>query len=53
MRKSQSLADSDLAALNAALQAVVTERIRAQDLWEQANQQQGTWITSNFRRQRY
>jgi uncharacterized protein involved in exopolysaccharide biosynthesis len=33
----QSLADSDLAALNAALETVVTERIHAQELWEQAN----------------
>src|SRR6516164_5558708 len=33
----QSLADSDLAALNAALQATVAERIHAQELWEQAN----------------
>lgn len=33
----QSLADSDLAALNSALQAVVTERIHAQELWEQAD----------------
>jgi polysaccharide biosynthesis transport protein len=33
----QSLPDSDLAALNAALQGVVTERIHAQELWEQAN----------------
>ena len=33
----QSLADSDLAALNVALQGVVTERIHAQELWEQAN----------------
>jgi capsular exopolysaccharide synthesis family protein len=33
----QSLTDSDLAALNAALQAVVNERIHAQELWEQAN----------------
>jgi succinoglycan biosynthesis transport protein ExoP len=33
----QSLADSDLAALNGALQHVVTERIHAQELWEQAN----------------
>jgi polysaccharide biosynthesis transport protein len=33
----QSLADSDLAALNAVLQAVVAERIHAQELWEQAN----------------
>jgi capsular exopolysaccharide synthesis family protein len=33
----QSLADSDLAALNSALEAVVTERIHAQELWEQAN----------------
>src|SRR5262249_7059357 len=32
----QSLADSDLAALNAALQATVAERIHAQELWEQA-----------------
>ena len=35
--QTQSLADSDLAALNAALQAVVAERIHAQELWEQAN----------------
>ena len=35
--QSQSLADSDLAALNAALQAVVAERIHAQELWEQAD----------------
>jgi capsular exopolysaccharide synthesis family protein len=33
----QSLADSDLAALNGALQAVVAERIHAQEMWEQAN----------------
>ena len=33
----QSLADSDLAALNAALQTVVAERIHAQEMWEQAN----------------
>jgi polysaccharide biosynthesis transport protein len=33
----QSLADSDLAALNAALETVVTERIHAQELWEQAS----------------
>jgi polysaccharide biosynthesis transport protein len=33
----QSLADSDLAALNAALQGVVAERIHAQEMWEQAN----------------
>jgi polysaccharide biosynthesis transport protein len=33
----QTLADSDLAALNAALQKVVTDRISAQELWEQAN----------------
>src|SRR5262249_20278808 len=33
----QSLADSDLAALNAALQATVAERIHAQELWEQVN----------------
>src|SRR5262249_35203894 len=32
-----SLADSDLAALNKALQIVVAERIAAQNLWEQAN----------------
>jgi capsular exopolysaccharide synthesis family protein len=36
-----SLADSDLAALNAALQKVVTDRIRAQELWEQANGSKG------------
>jgi capsular exopolysaccharide synthesis family protein len=35
--KEASLADSDLAALNAALEGVVTERIRAQELWEQAS----------------
>jgi uncharacterized protein involved in exopolysaccharide biosynthesis len=34
---SRSLAESDLAALNGALQGVVTERIHAQELWEQAN----------------
>jgi capsular exopolysaccharide synthesis family protein len=34
--QSQSLSDSDLAALNAALQGIVTERIHAQELWEQA-----------------
>jgi polysaccharide biosynthesis transport protein len=34
---SESLADSDLAALNTALEAVVAERIHAQELWEQAN----------------
>jgi capsular exopolysaccharide synthesis family protein len=33
----QTLAESDLAALNAALQHVVTDRIAAQELWEQAN----------------
>jgi capsular exopolysaccharide synthesis family protein len=33
----QSLADSNLIALNMALQQVVTERIHAQELWEQAN----------------
>ena len=32
----QPLADSDLAALNTALQQARTERIRAQELWEQA-----------------
>ena len=32
-----SLADSDLSALNTALQKVVAERIYAQNLWEQAN----------------
>lgn len=32
-----TVADSDLAALNNALQAVVAERIQAQKLWEQAN----------------
>src|SRR5262249_15268644 len=37
----QSLADSDLAALNVAMQHVVTERIKAQDLWEQANESKG------------
>src|SRR5262249_32191758 len=35
-----SLADSDLAALNATLQKVMTERIYAQNLWEQANESQ-------------
>jgi len=39
--KEQSLADSDLAAMNAALQLVATERIRAQDLWEQAANSKG------------
>src|SRR5262249_14806453 len=36
-KPSQSLAESDLAALNGALQGVVAERIHAQELWEQAN----------------
>src|SRR5262249_55665124 len=36
-RESASLAESDLAALNTALEAVVAERIHAQQLWEQAN----------------
>jgi polysaccharide biosynthesis transport protein len=34
---SRSLAESNLAALNGALQGVVAERIHAQELWEQAN----------------
>jgi polysaccharide biosynthesis transport protein len=34
---SQSLAESDLAALNTALETVVADRIHAQELWEQAN----------------
>jgi capsular exopolysaccharide synthesis family protein len=33
----QSLADSDLTALNAALQKVTTDRIQTQEQWEQAN----------------
>src|SRR5437016_1446488 len=37
----QPLADSDLAALNAALQQTRTERIRAQELWEQASKNKG------------
>ncbi len=36
-KDSQSLSDSDLAALNAALQKVIEERIHAQELWEEAN----------------
>ena len=32
-----SLADSNLSALNTALQKVLAERIYAQNLWEQAN----------------
>ena len=39
--RQKSLADSDLAALNAALQKVVAERIHAQELWEQANDSDG------------
>ena len=39
--KERSLADSDLAAMNTALQLVATERIRAQDLWEQADNSKG------------
>jgi capsular exopolysaccharide synthesis family protein len=35
--RDQSLAESDLAALNTALEAVVAERIHAQELWQQAN----------------
>src|SRR5262249_7769157 len=37
----QPLADSDLAALNSALQQTRTERIRAQELWEQASKNKG------------
>ena len=37
----QPLADSDLAALNAALQQARTERIKAQELWEQAAKTKG------------
>jgi polysaccharide biosynthesis transport protein len=37
----QPLADSDLLALNAALQQIRTERIRAQELWEQASKNKG------------
>ncbi len=37
----ESLADSDLAALNAALQKVVAERIYAQEQWEQADNSEG------------
>ena len=37
----QSLADSDLTALNVALQKAVTERIRVQQLWQQANESNG------------
>jgi capsular exopolysaccharide synthesis family protein len=33
----QSLAETDLTALNSALETVVNERIRTQELWEQAN----------------
>jgi polysaccharide biosynthesis transport protein len=36
-KPTQSLAESDLGALNGALQTVVAERIHAQELWEQAN----------------
>jgi capsular exopolysaccharide synthesis family protein len=37
----QPLADSDLLSLNAALQGVRTERIRAQELWQQAERTPG------------
>ena len=37
----QLLADSDLAALNTALQQARTERIKAQELWEQASKNKG------------
>ena len=37
MKESRSLANSDLDALNSALQKVTAERIYAQNLWEQAN----------------
>jgi polysaccharide biosynthesis transport protein len=40
-KEQQPLADSDLAALNAALQQTRTERIRAQELWEQAAKNKG------------
>jgi len=36
-----SIAESDLAALNGALQKVVAQRINAQQLWEQANSSNG------------
>ena len=49
----QSLADSDLAALNAALQKVVAERIRAQERLGASECEQGNWVASNFRRQGY
>ena len=37
----QPLADSDLVALNSALQQVRTERIKAQELWEHGSQNKG------------
>jgi succinoglycan biosynthesis transport protein ExoP len=37
----QSLADSDLAALNEGLQKAVMDRIRAQEMWEQAEASKG------------
>lgn len=37
----QSIAESDLAALNGALQRAVAQRIDAQELWEQANSTNG------------
>jgi succinoglycan biosynthesis transport protein ExoP len=40
-KEQQSLPDSDLASLNAALQQARTERIRAQELWEQASKNKG------------
>src|SRR5262245_59175454 len=40
----ESLADSDLGALNSALQKVVTERLQAQELWEQANDSDGIHV---------
>jgi len=40
-KEQQPLADSDLAALNTALQQARNERIRAQELWEQASKNKG------------
>ena len=47
----QPLADSDLLSLNAALQQVRTERIRAQELWEQASKNKGTGLAADSERQ--
>ena len=47
----QPLADSDLLSLNAALQQVRTERIKAQELWEAGIKEQRTGLAADSERQ--